>query len=191
MAVRRSTSTATSKFITPSTLDGAYTTQDDHLRGERPRGERAQQGRLGSASNRLYLQRNDSAKSGGFSLAGVSPAPSITPYVNTSGIDALVYRATSFTYEYDRYFDSVSAAPGGASANNDVITRDWYARADRRFDYWRHHQLGGFAWPGSISEILDIESALTNSNTRMVYDYLAAEWGFTTPRSSCFVLATA
>ena len=166
-----------SKFVTPSFLDSTYDTGMTIFIVSGESGGAANKVVLGSASNRLYLQRNDSAKSSSFSLAGVSPAPSITPYVNTSGIDALVYRATSFTYEYDRYFNSVSAAPGGASANNNVITATGTLGLTGVLTIG-DIAAGGFAWPGSISEILIWNTALTNEQYRMVYDYLAAKWGF-------------
>lgn len=173
-----------SKFVTPSFLDSTYDTGMTIFVVSAASAGAANKVVLGTPSNRLYLQRNDSSKSSGFSLAGVSPAPSINPYVNTIGIDALVYRATSFTYEYDRLFNVVGTAPSSASASNNIIAATGTLGLTGALTVG-DTSSGGFAWPGSISEVLIWNTALTNEQYRMVYDYLAAKWGL---NSKKFVL---
>lgn len=128
------------------------------------------------AGSGFWIECNRTTNTFNYASGGTVPASSAGAPLNISAdtsIGVVRYDGASMCLMYDRQFAnngpsataslSTFACTGTLAASVAVTLGDLAA--------------GGFTWPGYIGEVLIYNVALSQDNTRQVYDYLQAKWG--------------
>lgn len=130
---------------------------------------------LGCTGSKFWLEQNDSAKTSGIVLSGVSKNPTFSQYDNGTSIHLFRFNGTSYSHMYDRCFDGNNNSTL-ASANISVT-----GASDFNGDLSIASLMGGFKFSGHISEVIIFNRYLTDSEFVSLNTYLSTKWGIEKP----------